>query len=470
QMSTTDSGSVRGDRNLLWQQILSLDAKYNSFRFNKWSNFRVLYMRRRNQLFRELAQNETNVARKNYLKIRNSILNQKYGHLIETGSRKTVRSVTRVQTEDIQNFSADFANQLNLNIDLDVEKTLEAKESPLNEQYAFTGMHHIFDHHKNAVTRVHFANNDKSLLACCSLDGTLSICQLTPPPATVLYILKGHTDGVLDFEWSLSNDLIVSCSLDCTIRLWHTASGACLRIIRDPTFSAVITAAFQPINNNMIVIGNGKGYIHVINVSTGIVVKGGSLKTNTNCCVQCLCFDTSGRILWIGDSRGFVSSFLFELPSGRLLRLTKSHLMAGSCITSIFMKTVIQRETRNSYLLVNRYPNAVLVFAVDSQMRLDLIATLNVKHQNRSLMIRSVFCPISISKEGICIVSGSEDGDVYLFTDFEFYNNQMRNFRLSKLQGHSAPVLDVCFNFDESLLASSDLFGNVVVWRKDSNT
>jgi len=46
------------------------------------------------------------------------------------------------------------------------------------------------------VTAVKFAHDDKSRLACCSLDGQISICQIIPPPATVICLLEGHTSGV----------------------------------------------------------------------------------------------------------------------------------------------------------------------------------------------------------------------------------------------------------------------------------
>jgi len=47
-----------------------------------------------------------------------------------------------------------------------------------------------------AVTSVKFANDDKSRVACSSVDGSLSVCQVIPPPATVICMLKGHTDAV----------------------------------------------------------------------------------------------------------------------------------------------------------------------------------------------------------------------------------------------------------------------------------
>lgn len=71
-----------------------------------------------------------------------------------------------------------------------LEKTINGQE--LNKldnlnliNYDFNGMYHIFDHHKAAVTRIRFANNQKALFACASSDATLSVCQLLPLPPTV---------------------------------------------------------------------------------------------------------------------------------------------------------------------------------------------------------------------------------------------------------------------------------------------
>ena len=60
-------------------------------------------------------------------------------------------------------------------------------------------------------------------------------------------------------------------------------------------------------------------------------------------------------------------------------------------------------------------------------------------------------------------VSGSEDMSVYFF-DVEREQKSCVN----KLQGHSAAVLDVCFNYDESLLASCDAQGLVIVWKRET--
>lgn len=70
-----------------------------------------------------------------------------------------------------------------------------------------------------------------------------------------------------------------------------------------------------------------------------------------------------------------------------------------------------------------------------------------------------MFLPLSRPS---CAVTGSEDQCV------NFFDVERAKPLLNKLQGHSAAVLDVCFNYDESLLASSDALGMVILWKRSS--
>ena len=56
---------------------------------------------------------------------------------------------------------------------------------------------------------------------------------------------------------------------------------------------------------------------------------------------------------------------------------------------------------------------------------------------------------VSVPFQGACVVSGGEDSSVHFF-DVE------SGALVNKLQGHSSPVLSVCWTYDESLLASCD--------------
>lgn len=142
-------------------------------------------------------------------------------------------------------------------------------------------------------------------------------------------------------------------------------------------------------------VGNSKHHLQVVNISTGKKVKGGSSKLTGR--VLSLSFDAPGRILWAGDDRGSIFSFLFDmatgivttLPFGRVLpcagyrawllmcvsaaaaclrptgKLTKAKRLVvseGSSICSISARSWISREARDPSLLVNACVNKLLLY------------------------------------------------------------------------------------------------------------
>ncbi|KAI0220358.1 WD repeat-containing protein 13 [Lamellibrachia satsuma] len=335
-----------------------------------------------------------------------------------------------------------------------------AGDTTVGENYAFAGMHHIFDQHTAPVTSVQFAHDDKSRLACSSLDGQLSICQVIPPPATVICVLRGHTAGVTDFVWSQSNDIILSASLDGSSRLWNVAGGTCVRTVVDPCQGAeVLSCLFQPLNNNWFVTGNSRQSVQVMNVSTGKVAKGGTSKVLGK--VLTLAFDTTGRILWTGDNKGFIFSFLFDLATGKITKAKRMTVCEGSPVTCISARAWISREARDPSLLVNSGVNALCLFRITSNDGA-LLLKRKFPIKQKAHHVRSTFCPLISFRQGACVVTGSEDLCVYFF-DVQKEGKPCVN----KLQGHSAPVLDVCFNYDESMLASCDSLGIVIIWKRE---
>lgn len=79
-------------------------------------------------------------------------------------------------------------------------------------------------------------------------------------------------------------------------------------------------------------MGNSKHHLQVVNISTGKKVKGGSSKLTGR--VLSLSFDAPGRILWAGDDRGSIFSFLFDMATGgRSLPLrTPELLLCDTCV------------------------------------------------------------------------------------------------------------------------------------------
>uniref|UniRef100_A0A8D0HK84 WD repeat domain 13 n=1 Tax=Sphenodon punctatus TaxID=8508 RepID=A0A8D0HK84_SPHPU len=180
--------------------------------------------------------------------------------------------------------------------------------------------------------------------------------------------------------------------------------------------------------------------LHVVNISTGKKVKGGSSKLTGR--VLSLSFDSPGRILWAGDDRGSVFSFLFDMATGKLTKAKRLVVNEGSSITSISARSWISREARDPSLLINACVNKLLLY------------------RGETPVLRRGSHPTPTPS---CLaVTGSEDMCVYFF-DVERATKAIVN----KLQGHSAAVLDVGFNCDESLLASSDAKGMVIVWKRE---
>uniref|UniRef100_A0A1B6KAF4 WD repeat-containing protein 55 homolog n=1 Tax=Graphocephala atropunctata TaxID=36148 RepID=A0A1B6KAF4_9HEMI len=453
---------------VIWQQqVFALDARFNAHRAPNHPNFRTLYIRRRNQLLREYSKGEDTPLRKQYLKVRSQLLQQRYGLAYDQASMQSrsmsARSSSRVsESPDYGGWEGhkDSADSLVPTRQAEASRAIVGGTT-IAENYAFVGVHHIFDQHTAAVTMVKFAHNDRSRLCCASNDGTVSICNVTSRPPSVDCILTGHRKAVTGCDWSAANDLMVTCSLDATLCLWDVGSQSCLRIVQDQMSAELLACLFQPANNNMVIAGNGRGMVQVLNVSTGIYPRGGSSKLGGR--VLSLACDASGQLLWAGNDKGTIMSFMFELATGRLNKGRRLVVGDQCVVTSISWRAWISREARDPTLLVNCANNSVCLFRVmDREGGLQLKRKLSVRHKNSHFLVRSTFCPIMSFRQGACIVTGSEDSSVY-FLDIERESKAV----LNKLQGHACPVLGVSFNYDESLLATSDYQGLVIVWSRE---
>lgn len=79
------------------------------------------------------------------------------------------------------------------------------------------------------------------------------------------------------------------------------------------------------------------------------------------------------------------------------------------------------------------------------------------------LVCPSIFIIYNSSCNKIFSVTGSEDGTVY-FLDIE--KSGCRAV-VNTLQGHAHAVIGISFSYDESMLATSDLEGLVIIWKRE---
>ena len=422
----------------MWhQQVFALDAKYNAQRVNKLPSLGMLYIRRRNQLLKEKSCKDPKIC-ENYLKLRSKLLFLRYGDSLEQnslGSHTTEEEKSEIKT-----------------------KFHCKQRKSIAENFAFDGMDHVFDQHKAPVMMLKFANNDRSKLCCASLDGLLSICEAISIPPKVIALLEGHKKGVTAFDWSISNDLIVSSSLDGTIRLWNVATATnpdCLRTINDQQRAEVLCCGFIPVNNNLVVAGNSQGLVQILNISTGIYTRGGSCKIGGKI-LSLTCEGSGGSLIWAGNDRGIIMSFQLEPGTGRLTKLRRVQEVGGM-ITNLSWRSWFSKSAPWPALLVSSACNLVLLYhIIDAQGSLSLWTKYPIKH--RQYFVRSTFCP---QMEACLIATGSEDGTIHLLDSAR----EGKAAKINRLHGHAAPTLALCFNYDESLLASADHQGLIILWR-----
>lgn len=496
-----------------WHQVLALDAKFNNFRAPNEPSFKRLYLRRRSHLLRTSNHYKNDVIRSpsipettlceggssfSYLSTRTLLLQQKYRISLDQLSHRSSRPPSRltVATCDNGGGSGQLSSAFRAAIAgtgfgssgragpcaAGVVPTNRARASraivggtTLGENYAFSGVHHIFDQHSDAITMVKFGHNDNSLLCCSSADGTATVCRAEERSA-VLHTLRHHTAPVTGVDWSGSNELVATCSSDGSLCVWRPDTGALLRA-RPPVApgAAALAVLFHPLNSNWVLVGGsegagGGGLVQVVVLSTGHTVRGGTAPTPAP--VTALAFNTHGTTLWAGDDKGSITAFRVDLSSGglrkgrrTLLTVRGSSSQQPPTITNLEHRTWASREARDPSLLVSVACNALLLYSVvDEEGGLVLRRQLSVAHEVHRCL-RATFPPLMSFHEGAAVVSGSEDGSV-LFLDAERPQRPVIN----KLQGHAAAVLSPAFNYTESLLATGDAQGIVIVWKRQQQS
>lgn len=97
--------------------------------------------------------------------------------------------------------------------------------------------------------------------------------------------------------------------------------------------------------------------------------------------------------------------------------------------------------------------------------RARLVPTAAWFHVPSAQPVRSCFCPLPpASRDGACVVTGGDDQCVRIYDVTRAAT--ARNPVVNTLQGHQAAVLDVAWTFDETLLASADKSGVIILWKR----
>ena len=263
--------------------------------------------------------------------------------------------------------------------------------------------------------------------------------------------LTGHTRAITSLFFSLLEDMVVTTSIDKSVRFWNADSGEMLKVFTDS--SPVPVACFLPFNPSVFVAANSNAVLRLVNATNGMVLQ--KLKVEAE--VRALKFDDTGLFLMAGTKNGSVH--VLEACDNSTLRFKFKLQLARGGITCITF--VSAQNGQPPCLLVNSSDSSVTIVDCVYGPPGSVLINLNVRHRVKvAHSLLPLKCCYSPSDAGY-LISGSEDKGVYVFS-----LAKGSNYKMHVLNHHQVPVVAVASNQQDTLLASADSLGRIVLWRR----
>jgi len=276
-----------------------------------------------------------------------------------------------------------------------------------------------------------------------------------PPPdhsnIAVHARLVGHSRAITSVFFNLLEDQLVTTSIDKSVRFWNVETGEMLKVFTDS--SPVPVATFLPFNPQVFVAANSNAVLRLVNVQNGMVLQ--KLKVETE--VRTLKFDDTGLFLLAGTKSG--SIHVLEATDSSTLKFKfKVQLARGGVTCLVFVPAA---NGQPPCLLVNTSDSSASIIDCTYGPPSGVLTNLAVRHRVRvAHALLPLKCCYSPSSQGY-LISASEDKEVYIYS-----LAKGANYKMSMLKHHQVPVVAVATNHQDTLLASADSLGRVVLWRR----
>jgi len=263
--------------------------------------------------------------------------------------------------------------------------------------------------------------------------------------------LVGHSRAITSIFFNLLEDQLVTTSIDKSVRFWGVDTGEMLKVFTDS--SPVPVAAFLPFNPQVFVAANSNAVLRLVNVQNGMVLQ--KLKVETE--VRALKFDDTGLFLLAGTKHG--SIHVLEASNSTTLKFKFKVQLARGGVTCITF--VPASYGQPACLLVNTSDSSATIIDCTYGPPAGILTNLAVRHRVRvAHSLLPLKCCYSPSGQGY-LISGSEDKEVYIYS-----LAKCQNYKMQFLKHHQVPVVAVAVNLQDTLLASADSLGRIVLWRR----
>ncbi|GMI93164.1 hypothetical protein like AT5G24320 [Hibiscus trionum] len=210
-----------------------------------------------------------------------------------------------------------------------------------------------------------------------------------------MHEFHGHSSDVLDVAWSNSN-VLVSSSMDKTVRLWQVGCDHCLDIFHHNNYVTCIQ--FNPIDDNYFISGSIDGKVRIWGLSEKRVVHW----VDARDIITAICYRPDGKEFIVGSIKG---TCLFYEVSGNGINLEAEVQIHGRKKASDNKITSIQFSQDE--------PHKVMITSKDSKLR--ILDGINVVRKFKGLPKSGSQMSASFTSTGKHIISVGEDCRVYVW-------------------------------------------------------
>ncbi|KAK7247556.1 hypothetical protein RIF29_42441 [Crotalaria pallida] len=232
------------------------------------------------------------------------------------------------------------------------------------------------------------------------------IFQIEESPLQEFY---GHSSDVLDLAWS-NSDILLSSSMDKTVRLWQIGHNRCLSVFRHNDYVTCIQ--FNPVDENYFISGSIDGKVRIWGIREERVVDWADIR------------DVISAISYQQDGKGFVVGSVtgtchFYVASGKYFQLEAQIFVHGKKKSSGTKITSIQFS--------QKHRQRIMITSEDSKIR--IFDGIELVHKYRGLPKSGSQMNGSFTSSGKHIVSVGEDSRVYIWNYNESTNASSKQIK-----------------------------------------
>jgi len=258
----------------------------------------------------------------------------------------------------------------------------------------------------------------------------------------VVVKFQSHAKAVTFMCFGHDDRELLTTSTDWTVRLWSVQDGKLLYELADA--SLVVCALPVPRPLGSIVIANANSVLRLVDRET---VK---QKVRLDNYARALVLGLGGTRLLAGTSRGSISAFSLGDEGLSLVGQLGISKSAVTCLT------IAPCDDGAPPLVAANSMDCTICLLQANPELTNFTVLKRIANSHKLLPIRC--CHVaSVGAAGFC-VTGSEDTSVRCI--------DLDTFSVHCLSAHIVPVVDVATTGDSMLLASADVLGRIILWRR----